>query len=97
LLRADFAAAFQAWSSTSDEVLTILAEDTAQARRDAVDLSTNAGTAKFEKAESILHALRERRLAHGMTLRLGRRSPKSREPAGLSSASSSRRSCSRRR
>jgi len=67
LLRADFAAAFQAWSSTSDEVLTILAEDTAQARRDAVDLSTNAGTAKFEKAESILHALRERRLAHGMT------------------------------
>jgi methyl-accepting chemotaxis protein len=60
--RSAFEAAWSAWSGTTREVLKILAEDTAEARRDAIDLSTSEGEAKFDRARQALHALEGMRL-----------------------------------
>ncbi|MGE3539876.1 MAG: methyl-accepting chemotaxis protein [Candidatus Tectimicrobiota bacterium] len=62
-----FETAWQAWSETTQEVLNVLAEDTAAARRDAVDISVNEGTGKFEAARQILNSLTELRLAQAHT------------------------------
>jgi methyl-accepting chemotaxis protein len=58
-----FETAWHAWESTSRDVLTLAAEDTPSARRDAIDLSLSEGKSRFEEARQVLDALTEMRLA----------------------------------
>jgi methyl-accepting chemotaxis protein len=51
------------WEAVTKEVLQILAQDTAEARRDAIDLSMGDGSQKFEKARALLGRLIEARQA----------------------------------
>jgi methyl-accepting chemotaxis protein len=57
-----FEAAFRDWAEASREVLKVLAQDTASARRDAIDLSMGEGAVKFERARAILAELSTLRL-----------------------------------
>jgi methyl-accepting chemotaxis protein len=52
-----FDSAFREWQETSREVIKILSSDTPEARRDAIDLSTGAGAAQFDRARKILSEL----------------------------------------
>jgi methyl-accepting chemotaxis protein len=57
-----FEAARQEWEEASRAVLKVLAEDTASARRDAIDLSMGEGEAKAERVRGVLAGLIEHRL-----------------------------------
>ncbi len=50
------------WTAVSREVVKILAEDTPDARRDAIDLSMGEGAEKFAKVTHVLAALSELRI-----------------------------------
>ena len=58
----EFETAFADWTAASREVLKILAEDTPDARRDAIDLSMGEGAAKFARTSKTLAELTERRI-----------------------------------
>jgi methyl-accepting chemotaxis protein len=60
--RSAFEAAYRDWADASREVLKVLAQDTASARRDAIDLSTGEAAIKFERARAILAELSTLRL-----------------------------------
>jgi len=62
-LRLAFEAAFHEWEQASREAVKILSEDTPASRRDAIDLSMNEGTVKFESARKILNELTSARIA----------------------------------
>ena len=57
-----FENALAAWEKTSREVLTLLALDTAEDRKDAIDISLSDGATRFEAARDILNQLTELRL-----------------------------------
>jgi methyl-accepting chemotaxis protein len=58
----EFEAAYGEWESLSKEVIQLLAKDSAEARKDAIDLSLSEGTVKFEKARGVLNKMTEARL-----------------------------------
>jgi methyl-accepting chemotaxis protein len=58
-----FETAWREWEAATREVVKILAQDTAESRRDAIDLSMGDGLQKFEKARSVLARLTEMRQA----------------------------------
>jgi methyl-accepting chemotaxis protein len=60
--RSAFEAAYRDWADASREVLKVLAQDTASARRDAIDLSMGEAAVKFDRARAILAALGTLRL-----------------------------------
>jgi methyl-accepting chemotaxis protein len=66
-LREAFGRAFREWSLSTEEVVRILEEDTPMARRDAIDLSTSEGFAKFTRAKELLGSLGEQRLSRTRT------------------------------
>jgi|GEM_PF-1626363 len=51
------------WEAATRETLKVLAQDTPEARRDAVDLAMGEGAEKFERARAVLGALTEARQA----------------------------------
>jgi methyl-accepting chemotaxis protein len=53
----EFEAAFQDWEKTSREAVKLLSQESADARKDAIELSLGAGEAKFEKAAGLLRRL----------------------------------------
>jgi methyl-accepting chemotaxis protein len=55
--------ALQEWEKVSREVVATLSADSAQARRDATDLSLGEGTQKFERARALRTQLTEARAA----------------------------------
>lgn len=55
--RTEFSQALSTWMASSKEALSILKQDTPAARRDAIDISMNEGTAKFDAAKALLHAI----------------------------------------
>jgi methyl-accepting chemotaxis protein len=57
-----FEAARAEWEEASREVVKVLAQDTAGARRDAIDISMGEGAVKFEKARKLLAGLTELRV-----------------------------------
>jgi len=57
----------RAWEEAAREVLKILGEDTPDARRDAIDLSTGEETVKFATARKILASLTELRHTQART------------------------------
>ena len=59
---AEFERALAEWAGASREVLKVLAQDTPDARRDAIDLSMGEGAEKFGKANRVLAALTELRI-----------------------------------
>ncbi|MFB3818738.1 MAG: methyl-accepting chemotaxis protein [Candidatus Methylomirabilales bacterium] len=61
-LQAQFTAALGEWEKLSTEIVGLLTQDEASARKDAMDLSLSEGTVKFEKARNVLNALTESRL-----------------------------------
>jgi methyl-accepting chemotaxis protein len=58
----DFEAAFADWEKLTKEVVGLLAKDSSDARKDAIDISLSEGTTKFEKARGVLNKLTEARL-----------------------------------
>ncbi|MBI1381107.1 MAG: HAMP domain-containing protein [Planctomycetaceae bacterium] len=60
---ATFETAWREWRTIGEEVVSILAEDSAAARRDAIDVSVASGTPKFEAAREALKALVDQRSA----------------------------------
>jgi methyl-accepting chemotaxis protein len=54
---ASFETAFADWQKTSREVVELLARESPEDRKDAIELSLNEGAAKFEKAQEILNTL----------------------------------------
>jgi methyl-accepting chemotaxis protein len=63
----DFEKALAEWGKTSKEVLALLALDTAEDHKDAIDISLSEGEAKFEAARDILNQLTELRLKNAQT------------------------------
>jgi methyl-accepting chemotaxis protein len=59
----EFEAALAEWAAASRDVVQLLAQDTPDARRDAIDLSMGEGAEKFAKADRVLTALTELRVA----------------------------------
>jgi methyl-accepting chemotaxis protein len=55
-------ATFAEWEKLSKEVVELLAKDSSDARKDAIDLSLSEGTTKFEKARGVLNKLTDLRL-----------------------------------
>ncbi len=62
-----FENALAEWEKTSKEVLALLALDTAEDRKDAIDISLGEGETKFEAARDILNQLTELRLQNAKT------------------------------
>jgi methyl-accepting chemotaxis protein-1 (serine sensor receptor) len=60
--RAAFEAAYRDWADASREVVKVLAQDTASARRDAIDLSMGEAADKFGRARTVLAELSVMRL-----------------------------------
>jgi methyl-accepting chemotaxis protein len=60
-LRPGFEAAFAAWKKVTQEVMGLLAEDTGDARKDAIELSLHEAAQRFDTARGVLHALTEQR------------------------------------
>lgn len=58
----EFERALNEWEKVSKEVLSLLAQDSADERKDAIDISLGEGEAKFEAARNILNQLTELRL-----------------------------------
>jgi methyl-accepting chemotaxis protein len=58
----EFDAAFADWEKLTVEVVALLGKDSAEARKDAIDISLSEGTGKFEKARGVLNQLTELRL-----------------------------------
>jgi methyl-accepting chemotaxis protein I, serine sensor receptor len=58
----EFEKRFAEWEKVSREVVGLLAQDTGDARKDAIDLSLSEAAKKFEDARSILNSLTELRL-----------------------------------
>lgn len=58
----EFERALAEWVKISSEVQTLLAQDSAAERKDAIDISLGEGDAKFEAARSFLNKLTELRL-----------------------------------
>ncbi len=58
----DFETAYAAWEKVTKEVVSLLQQDSPEARKDAIDLSTGEGADKFEKARASLSKLTELRL-----------------------------------
>ena len=56
-LRSEFEGAQAGWEKAAGEVVKLLARDSTDARKDAIDVSLNEGTEKFEKARKILRSL----------------------------------------
>jgi methyl-accepting chemotaxis protein len=59
----EFDRARVAWVTSTAEVLKLLAQDSTDARKDAIDVSLNEGTQKFQAVRTILAKLGELRLA----------------------------------
>jgi methyl-accepting chemotaxis protein len=60
--RSVFEPAYRDWADASREVVKVLGQDTASARRDAIDLSMGEAAAKFERARTVLAELSAMRL-----------------------------------
>jgi methyl-accepting chemotaxis protein len=58
----DFEKSYAAWEKVTKEVIGLLGQDMAEARKDAIDLSLSEGATKFEKAREFLNKLTEMRL-----------------------------------
>ena len=58
----DFEKAFAEWEKVTKEVVGLLGQDMAEARKDAIDLSLSEGATKFEKSREFLNKLTELRL-----------------------------------
>jgi methyl-accepting chemotaxis protein len=58
----EFDAAFADWEKVTNEVVGLLGKDSAEARKDAIDISLSEGTTKFEKARGVLNKLTDLRL-----------------------------------
>jgi methyl-accepting chemotaxis protein len=65
-LRGAFAAARARWEASSREVLGLLAQESNDARRDAIDVSLGEGAAHFEAARASLERLGELRLRQAL-------------------------------
>ncbi|HSC70793.1 MAG TPA: MCP four helix bundle domain-containing protein, partial [Candidatus Methylomirabilis sp.] len=63
----DYEKAYAEWEKVTKEVVGLLGQDMADARKDAIDLSLSEGAAKFEKSREVLSKLTELRLAHADT------------------------------
>ena len=61
MLWPDFQNQYKPWEATSREVVSTVAKDTPQARRDAIDLAIGTGTQNLENARGILTQLIEMR------------------------------------
>jgi methyl-accepting chemotaxis protein len=61
-LWADFEKQFADWEKVTKEVVGLLAQDRADPRKDAIDLSLSDGEAKFEKGREVLSRLADLRL-----------------------------------
>jgi methyl-accepting chemotaxis protein len=57
-----FEAAYRDWADASREVVKVLTQDTASARRDAIDLSMGEAAVKFEQVRTVLAELSAMRL-----------------------------------
>ncbi len=57
-----FEAAYADWEKITKEVVALLGQDSADARKDAIDLSLGEGAVKFEKGREILNRLTELRV-----------------------------------
>jgi len=57
-----FEAALAAWEKSTREIIGLLAQDSGDARKDAIDISFSEGAANFEKARAFLNTLTELRL-----------------------------------
>jgi methyl-accepting chemotaxis protein len=53
----EFDRAYEEWEKTSREVTGLLAQDNADARKDAIDISLSEGAGRFEKARAVLTSL----------------------------------------
>jgi methyl-accepting chemotaxis protein len=60
--RGEFDAAYPEWRKASQEIVELVASDSADARKDAMDLSLSEGQAKFEKARDLLARLSDLRV-----------------------------------
>ena len=58
-LRPAFEAAYAEWEKSSLEAVRLLAEESSDARKDAIELSMSEGSRKFEKARAVLDRLGE--------------------------------------
>ncbi len=58
-LRPEFEGAYAEWEKSSLEAVRLLAEESADARKDAIELSMSEGGRKFEKARAVLARLGE--------------------------------------
>lgn len=61
-LWSEFERALADWEKVSQEVLSLLAQDSVTERKDAIDISLSEGDAKFEAARGVLNKLTELRL-----------------------------------
>src|SRR5207244_12319776 len=61
-LRAEFEAARAEWERSAGEVVKLLAQDSTDARKHAIDVSLNEGAEKFEKARTVLRSLSNNQL-----------------------------------
>ena len=68
----EFEAAFADWEKTSKDAVALLAEESADARKDAIELSLSAGEARFEKASAALRKITaaRRKNAEGFAARV---------------------------
>jgi methyl-accepting chemotaxis protein len=57
-----FETAYQEWEKSTQEVLTLLSKDEAEARKDAIDVSLGEAAAKFKTTQQALKKLAELRL-----------------------------------
>src|SRR5206468_790149 len=62
-LRAEFEAARAEWERSAGEVVKLLAQDSTDARKHAIDVSLNEGAEKFEKAHTVLRSLSDMHLS----------------------------------
>ena len=62
-LRAEFEAARAEWERSAGEVVKLLAQDSTDARKHAIDVSLNEGAEKFEKARTVLRSLSDMHLS----------------------------------
>jgi methyl-accepting chemotaxis protein len=58
----DFETRYAEWEKVSKEVVAMLAQDSSDARKDAIDVSLSEGTKKFEEARGVLNKLTELRV-----------------------------------
>jgi len=66
-LRSEFEAAQADWEKSAREVLKLLAQDSTDARKDAIEVSLNEGAEKFEKSRKVLRSLSDINLSAAAT------------------------------